>query len=73
LPVPCGVASYHNMLWISDMELQDLMFALLDFSLILTLSFLPILLFLRLGMGVLTQCHCMLGVCNLFVFTGAHS
>jgi hypothetical protein len=48
-----------------DMELQELMFVLLDFSLALLRSFLAILLFLPYGMGMFTLCQHIVEVCNL--------
>lgn len=47
------------------MNLQDLVFALLGFSLALVLS-LPI--FLHFGVGLFTMCHYMLKVGNFFIF-----
>jgi hypothetical protein len=51
---------------VPDMELQDLMFALLDFGVHLVPSLLSMPLFLSLGKGMFILCHCILEACNLF-------
>jgi hypothetical protein len=55
------------MAWTEDMELEDLIFLLLDFGLD---WFHPSVLkaqFLQLGMEIFIRCDCMLKVCILFV------
>lgn len=63
LPIPFRTHILHNFLWLLDMELQDLMFALLcsDLPLVLFLS----ILLPQFGIKRLTLYHCMLEVFNI--------
>ena len=57
----------------SDMEIQNLQFALLGSGIALVQYFLTMLPFLLCGMVMYILCHCMLEVCDLlfyFDFTG---
>jgi hypothetical protein len=60
----CPILSWHHMVQMADVELLNLMFALLGFSLVLVPFILSMSLFLPLGMGISILCPCVLEVCN---------
>lgn len=52
------------------MELLDLEFSLMGFSLVLVQYFLTMSVLCPFGMGMCIQLHCMLGVCSLSLIYG---
>lgn len=63
---PMEVRQFYHALQIPDMELQNLMIVLIDFSFALLRLFLAKPLFVHLRMEIFTLCHYMLKAFNLF-------
>lgn len=63
---PKHVGVQQHVPWMLNIELQNIMCALLGFSFALGKSFLGIL-FISFIMGLFTLCHSTLGVCNFFL------
>jgi uncharacterized membrane protein len=71
---PFELTSQHHISWIPDIELQDLVFALLGFGLALippALLSMPPSLLSRMGMFTLSQVYGKYVTC-FSIFTGAH-